>query len=170
MVQVIYQGKQYTVRDKPGKEHVAGALAVLETRLQSFVDNLKSGQHCTHPKVLRIAERWAGRLSETSQMYDREAAYTTDKKTISICVRKADGDIEDLNAAMYVLLHELSHVATPQHGHDEKFWSTFRFLLQLAVKQGLYDPKGAGSVSYCGVAIDNGEYTCIRDGTCTAHL
>lgn len=170
LVTVQYDGKGYSVRNQQGKEEVAAVLAALESRLNTFTQYLGASQYRDNPKVMRILNRWSGCLAETSPMYDGDAAYTTDKKAISICIRNVEGDIEDQNSAMYVAIHEMAHVATHQYGHPPDFWATFRFLLNLAVEQSLYIPSNGSSKTYCGTAIDDNEYQCLQNGTCKAYL
>lgn len=78
--------------------------------------------------------------------------------------------MEDINTTMYVALHELSHVATPNYnGHDEEFWNTMRFLLKVAIDEvGVYHytPYEQLPTSYCGHNISGSPFTCYRQGTC----
>lgn len=144
--------RKYIVRKSENKEQVADFLASLEGKVNAFVAAI-AASHAGDGRVARVVERWTGRLAETSPWYDGEAAYTTDKRAISISVRDSNGGMQDQNIAMYVLLHELAHVANPQHGHDEEFWETFHFFLGFAVKAGMYTPVKTAT-SYCGFTID----------------
>jgi hypothetical protein len=65
---------------------------------------------------------------------------------IYICL---DGD--DVNSAVYVLMHELAHMTVPEYDHSIKFWENFEKLKKLCIANGLYSKDGARS--YCGDSI-----------------
>jgi hypothetical protein len=81
------------------------------------------------------------------------AGFTVDKgREIRLCV-PSDGDVM---TAMFVALHELAHVVTEQNGHTPMFWANFAFLLDLAVKAGVYVPQRFSKEkpgNYCGQSI-----------------
>lgn len=65
---------------------------------------------------------------------------------IYICL---DGN--DVNSAMYVLLHELAHMSVPEYDHTDKFWKHFDKLKKIAVDGGVYTP--TGTRTYCGDVV-----------------
>ena len=65
---------------------------------------------------------------------------------IYICL---DGD--DVNSAMYVLIHELAHMSVPEYDHTTNFWENFKKLKDLCISAGLYT--AAGERGYCGDTI-----------------
>jgi hypothetical protein len=68
---------------------------------------------------------------------------------IYICL---DGD--DVNSAMYVLIHELAHMSVPEYDHTTQFWNNFKKLKELCVQNGFYTPMG--QVTYCGDVVQDG--------------
>jgi hypothetical protein len=60
-----------------------------------------------------------------------------------------DGD--DVNSAMYVLIHELAHMSVPEYDHTSDFWKKFEELKDLCVSNGLY-VKGEDR-QYCGDTV-----------------
>jgi hypothetical protein len=62
---------------------------------------------------------------------------------IYICL---DGD--DVNSAMYVLIHELAHMSVPEYDHTKQFWTNFNKLKELCIRAGLYEQKWERG--YCG--------------------
>lgn len=65
---------------------------------------------------------------------------------IYICL---DGD--DVNSAVYVLIHELAHMSVPEYDHTQNYWENFKKLKELCIEKGLYT-KG-GDRQYCGDSI-----------------
>lgn len=65
---------------------------------------------------------------------------------IYICL---DGN--DVNSAMYVLIHELAHMSVPEYDHTSNFWENFKKLKKLCVDNGLYTENGERG--YCGDII-----------------
>lgn len=65
---------------------------------------------------------------------------------IYICL---DGD--DVNSAVYVLIHELAHMTVPEYDHSSNFWTNFNKLKTLCIANGLYEKMGVRS--YCGEIV-----------------
>jgi len=65
---------------------------------------------------------------------------------IYICL---EGD--DVNSAMYVLIHEVAHMSVPEYDHTDAFWENFKKLKQICIDKGLYEAKGERK--YCGEVI-----------------
>ena len=65
---------------------------------------------------------------------------------IYICL---DGD--DVNSAMYVLIHELAHMSVPEYDHTNGFWTNLKKLKEICVANGLYEKKGIRQ--YCGDTV-----------------
>ena len=60
-------------------------------------------------------------------------------------------DGRKINAAMYVLLHELAHITVEEYDHSERFWSKFKRLREVAADIGVYVPEN--EMEYCGQVI-----------------
>jgi hypothetical protein len=67
---------------------------------------------------------------------------------IYICL---DGD--DVNSAIYVLIHELAHMSVPEYDHTANYWANFKKLKELCIQKGLYVKKGERN--YCGDKIND---------------
>ncbi len=65
---------------------------------------------------------------------------------IYICL---DGD--DVNSALYVLIHELAHMTVPEYDHSIKFWENFEKLKKLCIDKGIYIK--SGERQYCGDTV-----------------
>jgi hypothetical protein len=90
-----------------------------------------------------------------------DTSYTVQKgEAIYLCVRNKDdpNKLVDYNTLMFVVLHEVGgHIGNYNGwGHDMRFWSVFKFMLQEAVAFGIYAPVdySATPVDYCGLTIN----------------
>lgn len=109
-------------------------------------------------------------LQENEPESPDKTSYTTNKgEVISLCLReKLSGmnKFHDLDVLKFVLLHELSHIITPEFNHSVNFWTNFRFLLDFCNKYGLYTAptydETANKVNYCGLEIT---YSPVSDMT-----
>jgi hypothetical protein len=64
--------------------------------------------------------------------------------------------LHDINLMMYVVLHEISHVACPVYdNHGPLFKKIFAFITNAAIKIGLYTKINFGTQpeEYCGLMI-----------------
>jgi hypothetical protein len=97
-------------------------------------------------------------------------SYTEDKKVLVLCLRHkkpdAQGNYElhDINTMMFVVLHELSHMANKSWGHAVDFWVLFKFLLLNAIEAGIYDAVDYKKypINYCGLWL---HYNPVFDNT-----
>lgn len=162
-------GKAYAVRNQPDAQAVADRLAALELRIRDFLDRAER-RAPGDPRLKNIRQRWNGTLSETTD--DVDVAYSLDKGSIHVCVRRADGQMESENTSMFVLLHELAHIATDTYGHKAEFWANMRFLLELAEVTGSYTYENFDdqAVSYCGKPLRDSPLTCVKTGQCRSEL
>ncbi len=83
-----------------------------------------------------------------------DSAYTENKEVITLCL--ADPKTKqsyDMNTVMYVALHELAHVVTPEGAaeHGQEFRQNFSKLLREASDKGVYNPRVPIPATYCNV-------------------
>lgn len=125
----------------------------VNARCAAFVRYVESDRELANdPRMVRLLSRFrSGQI--LPMLPGRGAGFTRDKgREIRVCVPD-DGDI---NTAMFVTLHELAHVLTPDNGHTAGFWENFAFVLGAAVKAGVYSPQRFSREtpgSYCGQSI-----------------
>lgn len=162
-------GKQYSVRKAPDSQAMADRLATLEQRLHQLLDGADSVVP-GDPRIAAIRRKWDGTLAEVEA--SDEVAFSVDKASIHVCLRNSAGAIEDLNTSMFVLLHELAHVATPAYGHTDEFWANMRFLLELAERLRLYvyENYDAAATTFCGHPLGASPLTCVKDSSCQSTL
>jgi hypothetical protein len=100
------------------------------------------------------------RVFETDPAFTSSTSYTIDKgQKMFVCLRdkKNPDKIIDENIIIFVLLHEMAHIANyDDWGHGPEYWSTFKFILEEAVEAGIYQPVNykIHPVDYCGLWVD----------------
>jgi hypothetical protein len=88
-----------------------------------------------------------------------DTSYTVNKgDKMFVCVRNKDNPNKfvDYNTFVFVVLHEASHIGNYNGwGHDQRFWTVFKFILREAVNFGIYKPVNYDKypVNYCGLEI-----------------
>lgn len=162
-------GKEYSVKRGPASQEMADRLAALEQRLHRLLDGASSIMP-NDPRIVTIRQKWDGTLAEVEA--SDEVAFSVDKTSIHVCLRNSRGGIEDFNTSMFVLIHELAHVATEDYGHSPQFWANMRFLLELAERLGIYKYENYDSTSttFCGHPLGSSPLTCVKRGSCTSAL
>ena len=122
------------------------ALTVLSTRTyfsskHPLLDKIRSNFTKIDPAYAKIPLRVG------------DSAYTENKEVITLCLRDDKGDYYDLNTLMYVSLHELAHIVTPEgkEEHGSEFKKNFSELLARAAMLGVYNPKKPIPATYCKV-------------------
>ena len=86
-------------------------------------------------------------------------SYTINKgQEMAVCLRsKNDKKIHDINEIMYVIIHEISHIACPELGHTKLFLKINKYFLQKSIEAQIYiyDDYAKNPIEYCGIEIDN---------------
>jgi len=83
-----------------------------------------------------------------------DSAYTENKEVITLCLADPETNhYYDINTIMYVSLHELAHVITPEGyaEHGPEFKQNFSNLLRKATEEGIYNPRIPIPATYCKV-------------------
>ena len=64
------------------------------------------------------------------------------------------------NTLMFVAIHEMSHLASKTIGHNDEFWTNFKFLLTEAVSIQIYTPIDykKDNKEYCGMQIKDNPF------------
>lgn len=90
-------------------------------------------------QIDKLIKNYKKKITDLHPNVRSHVAYNLNKgSSIGLCIYKND-KIEDENTIMFVLLHELAHCMTKEYKHDEEFWSNFEFLLEEAIKIGIYE-------------------------------
>jgi hypothetical protein len=105
--------------------------------------------------VDRLLQRLPDIKFEETPLDREETSFTINKgEKISLCLRsRIDHRVHSINLIMYVVLHELAHVASPELNHTDLFYRIFNLLLREARILGIYRPFW-GPQEYCGIIVE----------------
>jgi len=148
--------------------------ATMIGRLQVAAKKLIEYMVHTYPRDPRVA-RLVANYSDEAMMEGRpdpdndNTSYVIRKgDKIVMCLRdnKDESKIEAYNTLIFVLVHEMSHLASLSYGHGREFQTNFKFLLDAAVKDKVYVPVDyrLRPVSFCGLHIDQSPLRFTNSG------
>lgn len=166
----------YMVRNQKDKKQAANFLAKLKSNIYGItnymmkkIEDPKTANLPLYvefrPYILQLDEKIRDVVIKESPANSGYTSYTVNKgEQIVFCIRSKSistylkhNDIHDFNLVMYVLLHEISHVACPEYDHTPLFKKIFKFICEEAIEMGIYTkidfaehPK-----EYCGMTIND---------------
>jgi len=155
----VKDGKKYCVRDSSLLQESVELLAEVNTRMQRMVEYL-STKYPTDLRVQRLSKNFnPNRIVETLPTSEYTAYSENKGEKLAFCLRqyKNSAALIDINTLTFVALHELSHLMSASIGHNEEFWSNFKFMLANAVDANVYKPVDYSKVpvEYCGMTINS---------------
>lgn len=156
-------GNKYCVRERNKLELAADKLAQVNNNMKNLV------KHCgknfaNQDNIKRLTEGFnPEKICETLPTSEYTAYSENKGEKIAFCLdteKNGTGKLIDLNTLTFVAIHELAHVATKSIGHNDEFWSNFKFLLKEAEKINIYEPVDYKKTpqKYCGMEINDNPY------------
>ena len=156
-------GNKYCVRDRNKLQLAADKLATINIRMNELVEHLKE-KYPDRENVKRLVNGYNPRKIYETLPTSEFTAYSENKgEKLAFCLdteKNSKGRLIDINTLMYVALHELSHIATESIGHNDEFWTNFKFIIGEAKEINIYNPidyKKEPS-RYCGMNITDNPY------------
>lgn len=152
-VEYFYEGYYYRIRPLP-QNTIKKRLELLNTyrnKLNILVNYCKDNNYPNKQDSNRLYTRFKNiKLNETPS-HESSAAYVVNKnEELRICLSN-----NNINDAMFVLIHELAHIMSSNYGHGDEFKNNMYLLLKKAVELDLYYPVDYTKtpINYCGVNI-----------------
>lgn len=152
---------KYQVQDHKDKRKAANLLAQIRANIFKLANHLSKN-------IEKFKENEPYIKQLTSRIYDTKmsegfgeegyTSYTINKgDEIVFCLRNENGDLHNINLLMYVVLHEISHVACPEQGHTDLFKKIFAFIVETAISIDVYTKIDFynNPVRYCGLTISD---------------
>lgn len=153
--------KEYLVQNLENKEEATYMLSVIHKRIIIMRDYLEINMN-KYPEFKEYIEQFCDRINNLTLLENapdgKYTSYTVNKgDEIALCLRsKNTGQLHDLNLVMYVVLHELAHVACPEIDHTDLFKKIFIFFLNIAIMLKIYKKIDyqREPTEYCGLTIN----------------
>lgn len=152
--------KKYGIQETlPKTKEALNMIAQMDKFINKFVAYLDA-KNPNDRRVKRLVNRSHNIKIEESPFEDDTSSYTLNKgELIALCVRSKENpnSIHDYQTMLFVVIHELAHVASVSRGHGPEFVDTFKWLLQQAAESGMYTPVDYSKkpITYCGVRVTN---------------
>ena len=156
-----YEGMVFKIRNRKDVKvmrDVAGMLKVMNDKKDILINYLITSNEEEYDRLITYGRDV--KLEEILYKYDNEVAYSVNKgERIGLCVMKGN-KMQDENTMMFVLLHELAHVMSPNYDHDDIFWENFKLLIEKAIECGVYKYVNyyENSKMFCGRKISDTPY------------
>ena len=159
--------KYYLVRDLPDKQKACNILATMKQNIIILFNHLYEKRETDYKEyefnINRLQERiYDINISENNGR-GTDTSYSVNKgDELVLCLRsKKNWDqFHDSNLIFYVVLHELSHIASPTyepeyHNHGPIFKKIFAFLTNVSINIGIYQKIkfNEKAEEYCGIYI-----------------
>tara|TARA_A100001015_G_scaffold303650_1_gene393603 strand:- start:3802 stop:4326 length:525 start_codon:yes stop_codon:yes gene_type:complete len=152
-------GIEYLVRNLPDKIEAANKLGSISDSLKNLVNNLNENDDKKSEYIKGLKESFNPEYITENIPGSIYVAYSVNKgEELSLCIRDKDTEeFIDNNTIIFVAIHELSHIMTPETGHTPLFWDNMKFLLEQASSQGIYMhvDYSQSPVEYCGMDINS---------------
>lgn len=153
---------KYLVRDLPDKNVSANMLAQISINMEKLTNYLyenktKYKQHTEH--IEQLHSKMKDCIIMENGENDEYTSYSVNKgEQIIFCLRSRNNKdkLHDINLLMYVVLHEMSHVACPEYDHTPLFKEIFAFIATVATELQLYDKIdfSVDNQEYCGMILN----------------
>jgi len=146
--------RDYTVQTKDDSKEAANLIAVIRQKLLVLVQHLTKS-YPRDERTVRIQENFNPDKLKEGIDNPEYTSYSINKgEQIVLCLRTKD-KLMDINTMLFVVLHEVAHIATISIGHTEEFWDNFRWLLEESINIGIYIKQEFDKkpVEYCGMTI-----------------
>lgn len=165
----VYSGidnRRYRVlrsQNKEDQKRAADTLARINQKVLIFRNHLMRNPNPDFQKEIENLQNKYNpdHLSEASNEIGYDiSSYTVNKgEEIGLCLKCRGCDestFEPENTLMYVMIHELSHVANDEEGHGKRFQEINKYFTKEASKSQvwLYRNYEERPAMYCGVKID----------------
>ena len=155
-------GERYCVRENNKMELAADLLAQVTQRCKDLV-NYCAKKFPDDENVQRLVQKFnPTKISETLPTSEYTAYSENKGEKIAFCLNKKKNGTEliDINTLTFVAIHELAHIMTTSEGHKQEFWQNFKFLLEQAKADNIYNPVDykKNPEPYCGMDITDNPY------------
>ena len=163
----------YMVRDLSDKYTAVNLLATMRLNIIKLKDHLNSKKNTDYKEYKQYIEQLSNRIhnvtisesrgnedvkDENGDNKEIVTSYSVNKgEELVFCLRsrKEKDTFHTINILMYVILHEISHIACPEYGHGPLFKKIFAFFTKTAMELKIYeyDDYAKTPKEYCGIYL-----------------
>lgn len=147
--------REYIVQIKEDSVDAANLIAKIREKLEILVEHIVKTYGNGDERVQMLKKNFKPDRLKEGVTKDGYTSYSVNKgEQIVLCLR-TNNKLMDINTMMFVVLHELAHLATKSIGHTDEFWTNFRWILEESINIGIYTKQDFNkeSVEYCGMSI-----------------
>jgi len=147
--------EKYTVQIKEDSKEAADLIAKIKQRIITLIEHMEKTFGISDDRVANLKNNFRPDRLKEGVDTPGYTSYSINKgEQIVLCLRNND-TLVDINTMMFVVLHEMSHLASVSIGHTEEFWNNFRWILEESINIGIYVKQDfeKKSVEYCGMDI-----------------
>ncbi len=157
-----YDHKDYYVQDYENHQEAANVLSKIVSDSLTLINKL-SMKYPDKDNVARLKEKFNPDKIREAVHEKNSTSYTINKgEMMHLCLRNKNKNktLHEHNLLMFVIIHELAHIASKSIGHNKEFYDNFKFLLNEAAEINIYTPVNFGNhpVEYCGIDVTNNPY------------
>jgi hypothetical protein len=155
-------GERYCVRERESMQMAADLLANVTQKMKDLVA-FCAKKFPNDENVQRMVQKFnPTKITETLPTSEYTAYSENKGEKLAFCLnKKKNGSrLIDINTLTFVAIHELSHIMTLTEGHNQEFWTNFKFLLEQAKEANIYNPVDykKNPEPYCGMDITDNPY------------
>lgn len=155
--------KYYIVRNEKTKYQAADLLAKLRfnmIKLSEYMYKNTDKNNTYYPYITTLHDKIYNVKLEENPNSDKYTSYSVNKgEQIIMCLRnKETNEFHTENLLMYVLLHELAHIACPEYNHTPLFVNIYKYFINQSINLGIYQNINfdIDNIKYCGMDLKKG--------------
>jgi hypothetical protein len=145
----------YVQADKEDAKDAANTIAEIRRRVVLLVEHLIKTHSADDERIIMLKDNFNPDAFKEGVDNSGYTSYSVNKgEQIILCLRNKN-KLMDINTLIFVTLHELAHLITPDIGHTPLFWDNFKWILEEAMNIGIYVKQEFDKkpVEYCGMLI-----------------
>jgi predicted metal-dependent hydrolase len=154
MVSTI-DNREYLVQPKEDAQEAANLIAQIRAKISLLVEHLIKSNSPSDSRIIMLKNNYNPNNFKEGVDNPEYTSYSINKgEKIVLCLRNKD-KLVDINTLVFVVLHEVAHIATEEIGHTDNFWANFRWILEESMNIGIYMKQEFDKkpVEYCGMTI-----------------
>jgi hypothetical protein len=166
-IKSTFDSREYYVQDKDDALEAANLIGQIREKIITLIEHLKKS-YPNDERTQRLSNNYRENSLKEGVSDPRYTSYSVNKgEEIVLCIRNKD-KLMELNTMIFVVLHELSHLASESIGHTDEFWTNFRWILEESINIGVYQHQEFNKkpIEYCGMSITSSplDYVPKYDG------